>query len=312
MTFSRLWCGLACCIVFCTSAHAQEDVLRPNGRDGGTSSGSSSGGSSSGIPIFIGVDGGINYNIFSANFDQYPKGTVYNPFESASGISPFFDAYIDFGVSRNIGIQLKLSYDTKNFGNDRSTTDTLEGFFYSETGGTPIYSAGELVTYKQDLEVTSAYLGITPLLRVNLTENFLLTFGPSIQIPLGDIEQTDDLEVTASPEGFNPFFYDGNGDGIPDDRNNNGTFVDDYFAKGTLTSRARNPQSPRIAIELGLAYRIPLTRSIALLPRAGFQYFVSPIVKKQDSEYIGVDAATHDSKPTVHSAQFSIGLLFGL
>lgn len=311
MTFSRLWCGLACCIVFCTSAHAQEDVLRPNGSDGGTSSSGSSSGSSSKIPIFIGVDAGINYNIFSANLDQYPKGTVFNPFESASGISPFFDAYIDFGVARNIGIQLKLSYDTKNFSNDRSTTDTLEGFFYRDQS-LPEYSAGERVTYSQELEVKSAYLGITPLLRVNLTDNLLLTVGPSIQIPLGDIEQTDKLEVTASPDGFNPFFYDGDGDGLPDDINNNGTIADDFFAKGSLASTARNPQSPRIAIELGLAYRIPLSPSIALLPRAGFQYFVSPMVEKQDSEYIGVDGAKHDSKPTVHSAQFSIGLLFGL
>lgn len=312
MTFSRLWCGLACCIVFCTSAaHAQEDVLRPNGRSGGTGSGSSSR-SSSALPIFIGVDGGINYNIFSADVDGYPQTAVYKPFESASGISPFFDAYIDFGVARSIGIQLKLSYDIKNVSNDRSTTDTLEGYFYFEDEPLPIYSPGEEITYSQDLEIKTAYLGIAPLLRVNLTDNLLLTVGPSIQIPLGDIEQTDKLAVTDSPDGFNPFFYDGNGDGLPDDVNGDGSFADDYFASGTLTSTADNPQSPRIAIELGLAYRIPLTPSIALLPRAGFQYFVSPLVQKEDSEFIGVDGEEHDLKPTIHSAQFSIGLLFGL
>lgn len=299
MTFSRLWCGLACCIIFCTSAHAQEDVLRPNGRDGSTSSGSSSG-SSSKLPIFIGVDAGINYNIYSANVDQYPL-RLNPPFESASGIAPFFDAYIDFGVARNIGIQLKLSYDVKNVSNDRSLTDTLPGFFRI-INQSPEFSFGEPVNYSHDFELKAAYLGIAPLLRVNLTDNLLLTVGPSIQIPLGDIETTDVLETT-SPDGFNPFYLDNN-DGINNE--------DDFFAKVTIPGTARNPQSPRIAIELGLAYQIPLTRSIALLPRAGFQYFVSPMVEKQDTEYIGLDGEKHDLKMTVHSAQFSIGLLFGL
>ncbi len=310
MKYLKLLGGLACCLVFTSGAYAQEDVLRPGTTGGGSSSSSSSHSSSSSrTPISIGVDLGMNYNMFSQNVDMAPTNFLNKPFESGSGFSPFFDAYVDIGLSKMFGLQIKLSYDTKNYGNDMSDTDTLTGFYYFDDGSTPIAGA-EITTTKREFTVKSAYLGITPLLRINATDKLFFTIGPSIQFGLGKIKYTEDY-TTEAPEGFNTLFYDADGNGVPDDINNNGNLTDDWF-RSLNGSQESDPQSPRIAIEAGAGYLIPLAPKISLVPKLGFQYFLTPVLKKEDSEYIGTDGETHDAKPTVHSLQLSIGVLFGL
>lgn len=311
MKYLKLLGGLACCLVFTSGAYAQEDVLRPGTTTGGGASSSSSGRSSSSsrTPIALGVDLGMNYNMFSNNTDQAATNFLNKPFESASGFSPFVSAYIDIGLSKILGLQIKLSYDMKNYGNDMSDVDTLGGFYYFDDGSTPVAGA-EIVTTKRELEIESSYLAIAPLLRINATDNLFFTVGPSIQFGLGKINYKEEY-TTEAPEGFNSLFYDVNGDGLPDDLNNNGDLTDDWFR--SLTEEAEiDHQSPRVAIEVGAGYLIPLSSNISLVPKLGFQYFLTPIVKKENSEYLGMDGEIHDAKPTVHSLQLSIGVLFGL
>ena len=76
-------------VVLPFSIHAQdEDVLHPHG-GGKMGSGSSS---SSSTPIILGIEGGINYNMFSQTITGLLPNSRNEVFKSGSGFSPFFGA----------------------------------------------------------------------------------------------------------------------------------------------------------------------------------------------------------------------------
>ncbi len=279
MKYLKLLGGLACCLVFTSGAYAQEDVLRPGTTGGGASSSSSGRSSSSSrTPISIGVDLGVNYNMFSQNTDYLGAITYREVFESGSGFSPFFDAYLDVGLSRSIGVQLKLSYDMKNFSNsvenDELCPDPLGG--------------SEMVTVDNDWDVTSvSYVGIAALLRVNITENFIATIGPTVHFAAGDPQ--NEIQRTILTPGTC-------------------LFTSTQSKEVAVTDTIDNALSTRVGLDMALGYKIPLTSSIDLLPKVGFQYFFSKFTEEEELP----SGDMTDASTKLHSLQLSIGVLFGL
>lgn len=287
MKYSTLLGSLACCLALTSGAYAQEDVLRPGTiREGSLSSPSAGRSSSSSrMPIALGVDLGVNYNIFSQNVDYMGTSTAYKVFESGAGFSPFFDIYLDMGIAQSLGVQLKLSYDMKNFSHDMNNEETC--FVQDEIGVVGDTTA----VVENNWDVTSvSYAGIAALLRINITDSFIATIGPTVHFAISEPE-SELTRTVLSPDSCYFNF------GLP-------TQSKQISSKDTLD----NGVSARVGIDVALGYKIPIARSIDLVPKVGFQYFFSNFTEEVELP----SGQMSEGNTKLHSLQLSIGVLFGL
>lgn len=271
-----LWYVLTCCGLFAvTTALAQENILQPHG-DGMSRR------SSSKTPIAIGIDAGINYSFFSQSISAEVLQALpaLKVFESGSGIAPLVQAYVDIGIHRSVGIQLKIGYDAKKFGNEETNTQDCEVLGGSST----------IATINNEYTTSPAFIALGVLARIDLTERFVGTIGPIVHFASGKPLQ----KVTRTIQSPDNCYFN---IGTPEQSRS-------IHAEGEIESTT----SPRFGMELGLGYKIPLTPSITLVPKAGFQFFFSKAFDEKQSE----DGQTSAANARLHSAQFSIGLLFGL
>lgn len=267
---------------------AQEDVLRPHGRPGSASpSGSTSG---KGIPFILGLEAGANFNFFSQAIDGTWEESPYNVYDQGLGVSPFFGLYADIGLSESFGIGVRILYDRKSFGN--SQDEALLDCFVENQG----YTVAPIsVEYTESV----SYVTINPVLRWQATPQFFVHLGPVIQFAVDSLSNTTTFTVDESEACR--FYY-----GTPQEST-------------TLTtegSAAADP-STRFGIDVGLGYRIPLSSTIDLVPRLGYQLMFTPY--SQDVEFLDDSRAnTIDfspataTSPTLNSLQLSLSLWFNL
>ena len=266
------------------------DVLRP-------SRSKSSQGSSL---LYLGIEGGMNYNLFSQTINRVPadpfdttplSDSPLDAYKSGKGFSPFGAIFLDIPLSPTIGIQPKISYDRKKFG--RKTTGTCEctDDFGTVTGTTP-----------EDLDytVTASYIGLGALLRFDLTPDWFLEAGPMIQFRTGNAKLDLTLSLPASSTCY--FRMDFN--------NNRGQFK-------TISGSDDSIQTTktRFAIEAGGGYKIPLSSTVFLVPQLRFQFFVTkfaddePGIDASQAQLQGTDNLTYKDR-MLHSIQLSLALMF--
>ncbi len=281
---------LLCSATFAT--FAQEDVLRPHRLTPIRSH----------TPIALGLEAGMNFSFFSQNLQWFYDATGYpsnDPrfavAESATGFTPFFSALLDIGFSPSIGLRFKMGYDSKNTSN--TETGPVACILYDPYGNP---YADTTATVESQMKLRFAYLHITPLVRWNLTPSFHLTLGPTLHFPIGtpQFERTDTI---LSDEGC--LF----GDPIT------GTRIVTYQTDLDTLSI-----SPRIGIEMGFEYAIPIARQVWLLPALQFQFFFSNVTKEEENLQF-VDANGYlvtiqksDYRNKLHSLRLALTLLFGL
>jgi hypothetical protein len=263
---------------------SQEDVLRP--RNSGKASASSEKSDFKRRPFYIGVEGGLNTNFYSQNlaWSSPVPNSVYNAYSSGLGFSPYFAALIDLPLSSSWSLQGRLTYDAKSFSN--SYTGIVDN--YDVNSGTTS-DASEEMKYT----ATCAYFGISIFLRYDLTDNLFLVFGPTIQLPLDRLDQTN-TQTLLSPGAY----FD----------------LTTLRTVNTFKTDPATGLNARIGAEFGVGYKIPLSKKILLVPQARFQFMPTLMFDNQltndglRSFYGNPVLAGTDN--LLHSLQVGLGIWF--
>ncbi len=150
--------------------YSQEDVLRPSGRKGELTEVPHRK-----IPIILGAELGLNYNMFTSNMTWSIPG-INSPmrvFESGNGVSGLFSLLADYSFTKNAGLQGKLGLDWKNFSN--KSTGTAED----------VYNYGSYCDADYDYTISGLYFNLELLFRYNFTDELFMLIGPVFQTPFG-------------------------------------------------------------------------------------------------------------------------------
>ncbi len=278
LIFTALCLGL---FVF-SFAYSQEDVLRPKGKSKYQDSYEYD---QAHQPFILGIEAGLNYNMLSQTQDwYYEHGTIYDGLESASGFSPHLGVLVDYPLNHNMGIQLRLSYDSKYAQVD------IDGFDYNYSL-VPKDMTG-------DVDVVANYTTVTPLFRYNFDENLFMTIGPTIHILSSEIETGWDMAVKGDVLDNIPY-WDYLGFGPFSAQKLTFNVLDEYKVE------------TRVGLEFGIGYKVPIAKNIYLVPQGRFQYMLSKFEK--DSQLLNSTNSTviEETKDVMmHSIVFALGLWF--
>jgi hypothetical protein len=269
---------------------AQEDVLRPKGKPSGNGS-EESYTTYKKKPFTLGFEGGLNYNMFSADLSWNPalQNSAYNAYGSGKGFSPYFGVLVDIPFNNEFGIQFRGSLDWKYFKNN----------FTGDANA--VADNGQLVYGNLDISynVTALYGGLGALIRWNITPNLLIMVGPIIQFPMGNFTQ----EETWTALSDNLYLID------PTTLNH----------VKILTSKTNEPNvNNRFALEFDLGYKLNISRNIWLVPQARFQYGLTKLVEDISGQDITFRLPDYtfsditDKNRKLHSLQFVLSLWFDL
>ena len=253
------------CIAMTTTSKADEDVLRPEGR-----SESYSNSSSSSKKFALGVEGGLTYNMYSAdlnwtsdaNGNPTTANSYLNAYEDMNGISGHFGFFIDYSYDDMIGFQLKFLNNWSNVsGSSTGITD-----FYDSFGN---YLGTEVVDY--DIKATSTYFNVEPSLRINANDNLYFLIGPSFNFGYGQQEQT----VNAVKEETNIVFINPS-----DDRG----FESESVQTDDFTDS-------RTALNLAVGYKFEIDENIYIAPQITYSYDLTDYetVEAQNLEQAGTE-----------------------
>ena len=262
---------LTCSIILASTVlfSQSEDVLRPHGRsDQGTAEPKSS--KKKDDKVIIGLEAGLNINFMSQPFTYDPNITK-SPEEvlrSGTGFSPEVGIFVDFPVAKRVGIQLRLAYDPK------SASNTKTGIIDAQREVTL-----EVVPMETEASYTLSFdaLAAAVLARIDLTHNLFVTVGPYLSSALGDIIRSDRLTRLRPDDTFISVDYEGN-PGQFDEITREDTLAQNMLpAVGAGTYSASTYAKSRIGIELGIGFRLNLTKNMFLAPNARYQYMITEL-----------------------------------
>jgi hypothetical protein len=274
-----------------------EDVLRPHGNKAiGNSKVQQNAKSisTSKSSIIIGVEGGLNFNMFSQTMNGLTPNSRFAVFESGTGLSPFFGVFIDYEISNNLGFQFKLAYDNKKYSN---TNDAIRDCQVVDQSNGSISIADAQVTGNYTNSVS--YLDLTPQLRWDATPELFILIGPTIHLQLGK----STLEFEENISSLGECYY------------NYGTVNQSKTSKLSFESDATVPT--RFGTQIDIGYKYPISKNILLVPKIGLQYMFSKLdadKKASDDTKLyttGIVPFTAINK-SLNSLQFSIGIWFKL
>ncbi len=265
------------------TATAQEDVLRPRGRKAGEFTLLHIGKKKLGITL--GTEGGMNYNMYSADLSWDPAlpNSPYKAFESGDYITGYFAFLADYPIDETFSLQGKLSYDAKAFSNTYTGQVDLRDQF----GNLSFTNEEAYIKY------SGGYVGLTFLLRANVTEDLFVNFGPVVLIPLGNF---DYLIRTRYPDG---------------------DLV--YNKTGTNEFRINGNESVNggIGFEFGAGYKYKIGKDLWLVPALNFQLRLSNFndasIRSDYSRPFTIGTSTLSmTNRTLNSLRLSVGLWFDL
>ncbi|MBX3043640.1 MAG: outer membrane beta-barrel protein [Candidatus Kapabacteria bacterium] len=207
--------------------------------------------------IRFGIEAGINYNMYNADLSWFPvvEQSLLNVYGKGDGISPYFSAMLDFPVSPQFGIQARVSYDMRSFGNDFN-------------GIADCYVDDFSQIIDADVKISTAFsgadIGLSALLRYNISNEIEFTVGPMVLVPAGNytIEET---QTVLSDECFFNFDTDP--------------------TKQIVSEITLDDVQTRFGIDVGFSYNIPLSESVTLAPSLRFNYLFNDIFPGE----IGID-----------------------
>lgn len=285
-----VWC---CAMITAPFLFAQEDVLRPNGRTQtsiGAQSGSANAVSSSGRSgVFaLGLEGGLGVNFFSQSLPNVLNGNpeqFRNVLGSGNGLGGYIAGIIDYGISDNIGLQLRLGYQSGSFSNN-GEIDSILGLYTATQ---------QIVSTKQnwDWKVTNVSYFTTELnVRINATPELSFTFGPILQVLVGQTPENSITQTIVTPD----FMY----------------FVQGTELVKTVTSSGEFTgfTSTRLGVDIAASYKVNLTKSWALIPRLGFQYMITKMANNETAQGIGGNEILLAENRALHTLQVGVGLMY--
>jgi len=211
---------------------------------------------------------------------------------SGNGISPLVGAFVDIGIADNIGLQFKLAYDQKKFGNTKDAIIDCQ-----------VVGAGNIVDASISGEYTNtvSYIDLTPQLRWNVTPEFFVLVGPTAHFQIGNGSGTFAETITSQGECYFNF-------GTPQQSK---TQQLNFDSLGT--------NAPRFGAQIDLGYKYSLSPTMFLVPKIGFQYMFtkfandeSDLIDNSKSLSTGLSPIITLTDKMLHSLQFSLGLWFQL
>lgn len=285
-----LWC---CAMMAAPFLTAQEDVLRPNGRTQtsvGAQSGIASASSSSGHSgVFaLGLEAGLGVNFFSQNIPNVLYGNAEQfrkVYDSGNGLGVYIAGIVDYGLSDNIGLQLRLGYQSGSFSNKGDIDSIL--YFFPNTQ--------QLVSTKrnEDWKVTNVSYFTSGLnLRIDATPELSFTFGPLLQVLVGNTPVNTITQSILSPEEI--FFIQGT----------------ELVKTITNSAEFTGFTSTRLGVDIAATYKVNLMKSWALIPRIGFQYMVTKMAENLVAQDVNGNQVILAQDRALHSLQFGVGLLY--
>jgi hypothetical protein len=219
---------------------SQEDILRPKGRKiiGNQTVEKEK---YKRRPFILGIEGGLNYNMFGQDM-AWGTALPNTPFEvlkMGQGFSPYFGANLGIELSDKIALHLRLNYDQKFFSNEK-------------TGDIDVYiqQTNQIVTgqEKQDYDNKLAYIHLAFDLRYNFNKNLFGTFGVFYQSQIGDLVGNFNQTLLTK---------------------------DAFYGNGTATNHISGTSTgmpDRTGIEIGVGYKIPISKNAYLVPTGRFQW----------------------------------------
>jgi hypothetical protein len=295
-------------LIVASMAFSQEDVLRPHGERKKTG-----GGSTEYLyrrsPFTLGIEGGINFNMFSQDIiwekdpntgqDYVQHGTIFDGLGSATGISPHVGIFAGFDFSSTIGVLLRLAYDNKYVNKSLTGTD----YSYNAISGFTEHPM------KVDVSMNASYLSFTPLLKIQATPDLFFTVGPTLQFLLGDVETKWSPTVTDNSAFLNEFlFWQSMGFGS--------TYSETITIKDAGSDSVA--YTPRLGLEAGIGYKIPISNNIFIVPQIRYQLMLTNVLT--DTYFYVFPIANPTNQLTVeqsqnkmmHSLQLALALWFDL
>ncbi len=288
------------------TSHAQEDVLRPNGRDRTTPDEinmapeyGAAGPGTAGKPgpvIRVGFETGLNYSMLSRTVDGIIDTSPFALTRSGSGVSVLYGLYAELQLSPSVALGLRMMVDPKKVYASRD--GILQDCVILDEYGVPQQTT--VASMSGDFKQSQMFVALTPTVRVSITDRLFAQVGPTIHIPISHIKSTFTLVIDPDDQCLFNF-------GKPN-------------ASKTSTTEDESTEHPaiRIGLDAALGYRFPLSESIDLVPRAGFQLMFTTF----DNATSGVDASRELTDPparaytasgaSLNALQASVSLWFRL
>jgi hypothetical protein len=271
------------------SSYSQEDVLRPKGRvddSSPTNSGKR--------PWAIGLEGGLSYNKYGADLnwrdgitgESTTANSVYNVFESLSGLSPHIGFFVDYDIDKTFGFHVKFLYNQFRYSNN---SDGIVDFFDASS---TVYLGTEIVNL--EVEDKFSFFSFDPSLRINANEQLYFLVGPSFNYGIGT--RTGQFDFTKEDTDIN---FVG-----PNATSDNSSSV----------SASQDFKSTRYGINLGVGYKFEIAKNIYLAPQLNYNmditsYNDQEIFNDNQSFTEGPKVLTV-SNETINQLRFSITLWF--
>jgi hypothetical protein len=204
---------------------------------------------------------------------------------SANGLGGYIAGILDYGISDNIGLQLRLGYQSGSFSNEGDIDSVFLIFQNTQ----------QLVSSKQnwDWKVTNVSYFTTGLnIRINATPELSFTFGPILQVLVGQTPEISLSQTIISPD----FMY----------------FVQGAELVKTVTNSAEFTgfTKTRLGLDIAASYKVNLSHSWALLPRMGFQYILTKMAENGTTQDQNGNQIILAEDRALHSLQFGVGLLY--
>lgn len=286
-----------------------EDVLRPYGSPAERHI--SGAGARASRKMILGLEGGINYSMFSQTLKrtgfQLPDSPE-NVLESGSGIAPYFGIMAEFPIVKSVGLQIRALYDAKKVAREINAAADGTNDFSFNIVNVPLSS-------KYTLDMTNLTTALA--LRVDLTPSVFITAGPMAQFNIGNVKRLDEMRIT-QPDSF---YFRVNYDNVPGK----------YSSISRETNKAVNMLSPnqfaidsgrvysatRFGLEFGLGAKLDIGRNLWLVPQMRYQFMLSPLYESfQAYDYSRMLSNQRSlmefSNPKLHSLQIGLALWFGL
>ncbi len=284
-------------------AYGQEDVLRPNGRGGVATTAESSAASvdrprdnGPGLVLRGGIEGGLGLNFLQRTIEGLLPTSPLGLLSSGTGLSPLYGVYAELELSPTVSLGLRMMVDHKSVSGSKS------GFLQDCIVNDPYGNPTQVTVASMSGEFTQSltFFTFTPVVRVDLMDNFFAQVGPTIHLPTQNAQATTTFTIDPSEQCSFNF-------GQPNESKVN-----------TVSAEDENIPALRIGLDAAVGYRFAIGDGLELVPRIGYQLMITSF----DNESSGTDFTRVNTDPpardfiarpaTLNSVQASIALWFRL
>ncbi|MCX7930395.1 MAG: outer membrane beta-barrel protein [Chlorobi bacterium] len=282
-----LRCFLLFTIALVTAVYADEDVLRPRGRVSGQTSIPQPEGLVHN-PWALGIELGGSLSFYAQDITLHQLPDYETNITSGSGLGPLINLALDYALNDDMGVQARLGYDKKHY--------TLSGYLDAPCETPPRSGFYLPARLNQDYSQTINYWTGGLAFRYRFAENWLVIGGLTYH-SLSNASYTEtDTILTPTCQ-----FYDQGGNPIGQRQQISHSNTADFTAA-------------RWSIDIGIGYRVPLSKNVVLLPRLNGQLFLTEVAPNNSASgfHQALGQIYSYTNRRLHALQLVVGIWFNL